>query len=290
MYLIRFRYGGKEYKRSLKTRSDSDAATAKNSVELTIHRVLTGLLKVPAGVEAGNFIVSGGSLTEPAAKREEPAPLPTTRSLMEAYLKSPENMLAESYHSSQKIHLGHLAKHLDGLTDVPCDQVRQQHLEQFLRVRLAIRDPSTVHRERVTLMQFYKWVCSQESLASYPSPASKLFTIKCGRDRDPFRTLEEIKQIIERGGLTEEENLDLWECLYLNPQEIAGLLTTVRAHAVDPISSMLHLIPAYTGMRRGEVLRLTWVDVRLGQRLRHGTQPEAVSDPDRDDPPHRPPS
>ena len=40
-YIIRFRYQGKEYKRSLKTRSDSDAAAAKNSVELTIHRILT---------------------------------------------------------------------------------------------------------------------------------------------------------------------------------------------------------------------------------------------------------
>ena len=37
-YIIRFRYEGKEYKRSLKTRSDSNAAAAKNSVELTIHQ------------------------------------------------------------------------------------------------------------------------------------------------------------------------------------------------------------------------------------------------------------
>ena len=43
----------------------------------------------------------------------------------------------------------------------------------------------------------------------------------------------------------------------LNPQEIAGLLSTVQANARDPVSFLLHAIPAYTGMRRGEVLRLT---------------------------------
>lgn len=262
-YIIRFRYQGKEYKRSLKTRSDTDAAAAKNSVELTVHRILTGFLKVPAGVDPGDFIVSGGVLSEPAAQRKELPPLPTTRSLMDEYLESQKNMLAESYRYSQKIHLGHCTKYLGDLVDKPCDQVRQQHLEGFLRARLAIRDPATVARERVTIVQFYKWACSQESLSSYASPASKLFTVKCGRDRDPFRTLGEIQQIIERGGLTDEEIPNLWECLYLNPQEIATLLATVRANAADPISFMLHAIPAYTGMRRGEVLRLTWVDVDL---------------------------
>ncbi len=95
-------------------------------------------------------------------------------------------------------------------------------------------------------------------------PASKLFTIKCRNETGiPFARWRKSRQIIERGGLTEEAILDLWDCLYLNPQEIAGLLTTVRANAVDPISFMLHAIPAYTGMRRGEVLRLTWIDVDL---------------------------
>lgn len=262
-YVIRFRYAGKEYKRSLKTRSGSDAEAAKNSVELTIHRLLTGFLKLPVGIDTGDFIVSGGALTEPARRAEEPPPLPTTRSLVAEYLDSQKNMLAESYRNSQKIHLGHFTKHLGDLVNAACNKVTRQHIEKFLYARLAIRDSNTVARERVTLIQFYKWVCSQESLSSYSSPASKLFTIKCGRDRDPFRTPDEIKQIIERGGMTEDKIMDLWECLYLNPQEIGELLATVRTNAVDSISFMLHAIPAYTGMRRGEVLRLTWIDVDL---------------------------
>jgi hypothetical protein len=40
-YLIRFRFEGNEYKRSLKAGSEGDAEAAKNSVELAIHRLLT---------------------------------------------------------------------------------------------------------------------------------------------------------------------------------------------------------------------------------------------------------
>jgi integrase len=262
-YVIRFRHNGKEYKRSLKTRNQTDAAAAKNSIELTIHRILTGLLTIPLDVDPGDFIVSGGVITKPASKRERPPLLPTTQSLMDEYLDSHKNMLAESYLYSQKIHLGHFTKHLNGVAGKPCDHVTRQHVEAYLHERLDVRDASTVVRERVTLIQFYRWVCAKESLINYPSPTLNLFTIKSGKDPDPFRTLDEIKAIIERGGLTEDEILDHWDCLYLNPQEIGGLLATVRKNAADPLSPLLHSIPAYTGMRRGEVLRLTWLDVDL---------------------------
>lgn len=61
IYAVRFRFQAREYKRSLKTRSQSDAKIAQKLVEVTIHRLLTGQLSIPAGVDAGEFIVSGGT-------------------------------------------------------------------------------------------------------------------------------------------------------------------------------------------------------------------------------------
>ena len=74
VYLARFRYRGREYKKSLKTRDAAAAKAGINIVELTIHRLLTGQLQIPADVDPADFIVSGGTWTPPCAAIF-PAPL-----------------------------------------------------------------------------------------------------------------------------------------------------------------------------------------------------------------------
>jgi integrase len=261
IYYVRFRFHRKEYRKSLKTRNDSAAQAALHVVELTIHRLHTGQTSVPEGVDPGDFIVSGGTLQKPIERPEKPPVNPSTQKLIDEYIESQKNLLAPTYHYSQVIHLRHLRRHLGELADAPCDKVGFRDLDRFLKARLATRNPNTAERERITLLQFFKWIVQQGHLAD--SPASGLLSIKGGVDRPPFRTIAEINRIIERGGLTEEEVLGLWECLYLTPQEIGGLLETVRERAHEDVSFPLHAIPAYTGMRRGEVLKLRWIEVDL---------------------------
>jgi len=262
IYLIRFRYEQKEYKRSLKTRDKGDAEAAKKTVELTIHRLLIGLVQMPAEVDPADFIISGGTRLR-TVNQEPPPVLPSTNELIRGYLDSQKNLLAESYHYSQAMHLRHLVKHLGDIAEAPCDRITFRELDAYLKARLAKRHPNTAERERITLMQFYKWAAVQQYVQS--SPAAGLSPIKGGKDRPPFRTIAEINRIVERGGLTEEEVLDLWECLYLSPEEISQLLATVRRNAQEDFAFLLHAIPAYTGMRRGEVLRLRWLDLDLDE-------------------------
>lgn len=261
IFHVRFRYAGKEFKKSLKTRDQTAAGAALRSIELTIHRLLTGLIQLPVEVDPGDFILSGGTLLRRPEPLSESVLRPATRVLTDQYIDSQKHLLAPSYHASQAMHLRHLLRHLGDRADDPCDQVGFRDLDGYLKQRLGERHPNTAERERITLMQFYKWVVQQAYLTE--SPAAGLAPIKGGEDRPPFRTIAEINRIIERGGLTEDEGLGLWECLYLAPHEIAGLLATVRANARVDYSFLLHAIPAYTGMRRGEALHLRWLDVDL---------------------------
>ena len=134
-------------------------------------------------------------------------------------------------------------------------------IERFLLGRLKIRDPETVKREKTTITHFYRWVDTRSDVPAFTYPAVGLPSFKSTIDRPPFRTIEEIEEILQRGGLTEDERLDVWDCLYLNPTEIADLLAMVQQRSRDPLSFLLHALPAYTGMRRGELLRLRWQDI-----------------------------
>ena len=170
-------------------------------------------------------------------------------------------------------------RHLGRRGDDHADTVTIRDLDAYLQARLAIRHPNTAERERITLLQFYKWVTRQEYLTT--SPAAGLAPIKGGEDPPPFRTTSEIERILARGGLSEEERLDLWDTLFLNPSEIAGLLATVRANASIDYAFLLHAIPAYTGMRGGSV------EIEVGRRrprrgLRFSPEQEAIPTQARD--------
>src|SRR5438445_5481005 len=77
---VRFRFRGKEYKKSLKTRNHEAAQAACHLVELTLHRLHTGQCLVPVEVDPGDFIVSGGTAVRPVQPSPRP-PSPSTRRL-----------------------------------------------------------------------------------------------------------------------------------------------------------------------------------------------------------------
>ncbi|MEJ7637180.1 MAG: hypothetical protein WKF75_04110 [Singulisphaera sp.] len=96
LFVARFRFQGKEYKKSLKTTRKADAQAALLGIERAIHVLTTGLTEVPLGVDPGDFIVSGGTLK--AAAR--PGVVAAPAALIEDYLanqahKAPSSVYTE---------------------------------------------------------------------------------------------------------------------------------------------------------------------------------------------------
>ncbi len=265
IYIARFRSGGKEYKRSLGTTVESEAQEALVSIDLTLRRLRQGALVVPDGIDPGDFIVSGGTLVTPATPAAAPnadRQVLTIRQLISRYKKYEQKRAAETYYACQLTHLRHFRKFLGKARyGRPCDEVTRRTVERFIEKRLAIRDPSTVYKESITLRKLFAWAVKKKYLVS--SPAHDKLDLDFGSDRPVFRTISEIQEIQARDGLTDSEMLAMWECLYLSPAEIAGLLQLVRNNADNEHSFLLYAIAAYCGTRRGEILRLKWLDVDL---------------------------
>jgi hypothetical protein len=81
VYLARFRYLGKEFKRSLKTSDRQAADAAMHRIEDALHQLAINNKRVPSGDDPGAFIVSGG--TRAASDTPvKPAKLPTLRAAM----------------------------------------------------------------------------------------------------------------------------------------------------------------------------------------------------------------
>lgn len=131
IYHIRFRFQGKEYKKSLKTNDADSAAAAKSSVELTIHRLITALIVLPTGIDPGDFILSGGTLQQ-SRKAPRKQNLPSTNQLICEHLESQKKSLADSSHSTLAMHFRHLTRNLGDKAEAPCDRLLDQlsHLAQ----------------------------------------------------------------------------------------------------------------------------------------------------------------
>ncbi|MBI2478862.1 MAG: site-specific integrase, partial [Planctomycetia bacterium] len=75
-----------------------------------------------------------------------------------------------------------------------------------------------------------------------------------------FQTWEEIERQIEKGNLSESEQADHWDCLFLTLNEIDELLKHVKETARQPFIYPMFVMAAHTGARRSELLRCQVTD------------------------------
>lgn len=260
-----FRFDGRHFQRGLKTKEPDAAEAAKCRIIDRMYKLSSGDLQIPAGIDVGDFIVWGrtptnGTRNETATAENFTAP--TLDAAIDLYLDEHRRLKADSTLNTERTHLCNFTKHLGAKAKLPMDRLNDQHLDAFLEHRELRVEPTTVLKERQTLKLLFAWAVRKKLLRE--SPARDLRRVQAGRDRNSFRTLEDIEAILERGGLSDEEVAALWECVYLTLAEIGEILSLVRERAKYDFIHPMFAVAAYTGMRRSEiVVRLRWQDVNF---------------------------
>jgi hypothetical protein len=89
-YRIQFRYGGRQFNKSLKTKDEREAESIRGRVDETLSLLQRGRITIPDGADVGLFILSDGKVTaKPVAEPLQDATALTLGKLIDTYLASP---------------------------------------------------------------------------------------------------------------------------------------------------------------------------------------------------------
>src|SRR5262249_37883129 len=132
----------------------------------------------------------------------------------------------------------------------------QRHIER--RSKLGI-SAVTIKKEITTLRTAWYWaIHSGMHTGDYPN---KGLVYPKGDELPPYQTREEIERQVAAGGMTRKQIAELWNALYLRPNEIAELLEHVSTQARHPWIYPLACMAGHTGARRSELIRMQVADM-----------------------------
>jgi integrase len=260
-----FRYGGRQFQRSLKTKDPKKADALKGKIELTLLELEQGRLMLPPEADIAEFVISDGR----RSSNPQAAAVVTLADLFARYERGipPGNMEGNSL-LTVRIHMKHLLRLLGGRT--AAQRLSTGALQGYVngrsreRYRKKAISPSTIKKEVATFRSVWNWGKDHGVLTGEP-PTRGLRYEKEDR-KPPFRTWEEIERQVARGGLTEEQAAELWDALFLSVEQVRECLEHVRATPAAPFVYPMFVFVAHTGARRSEMLRSRVEDIDLEEK------------------------
>lgn len=220
---------------------------------LKLHRA--GDLHVPDGVELIPFLLDG----KPPVESTPVTPVLTLAQLFRHYQ---DELSAEAKERQTRItekhHLASLCRLLGANT--PASSINTAMLQRYIDRRAKERgrrgrgiSQATIKKELATLRMIANWAIHREIIAR-PIRLKGLIYIKA-RSKHPFQTMEQVQRQVERGGLTEIEEHELWDSVFLTTKQIDQLLEDVRQIQTSPYVYPMFVFAAMTGARRSEMMR-----------------------------------
>lgn len=228
---LSFRQGDQKFKRSLKTRDQTEADTVLVRAERRLKLIEDGDLPIPDDADLATFILSDGKLERPVVVRAK-----TLRELLATYEATLSTGSLESNSiATIKLHLKHVARILDH--NLRADRLTFSHLQSYVDAcsqekgqRGRLISAVTIKKELASLSGVWNWAVRMEYVrGAFPSKGLRFHKTT---EKPPFQTRTEIERQITKDGLSDAEAADLWNCLYLSAAEIDDLLQVVKKHAL----------------------------------------------------------
>jgi integrase len=253
-YRIHFRYGGKQFQKSLKTCDEVEAKALLGRIELMLRELGNGRKVVRPGADFWEYVFSDGTRTQKAD-----APVTTTleQLFMRYEQEMPEGAMEENSLKTHRFHSQHLLRILGQRTPVQTIDLSEMQRYVTKRSREKYRggpiSPRTIKKEVARFRAVWNWG-KDHGIVIGDAPTKKLRYEK-GEQAIAFQTMDKIKQRLKSGGLSEAEIKRQWASLFLGKGEIGACLEHVKAVETAPFVYPMFVFVAYTGARRSEMIR-----------------------------------
>jgi len=261
-----FRFNGRRFKRSLRTRLQRKADAAASHIEENIRLIESGRMDLPDDADIPTFLMSDGK----RAKRPAPTSHLTIGNVFDQYRQSlPDGSLDPMTLEIAAIHIRHLKRHLGSSTRL--QSLTPKHLQNYITTRSKAPGrngkltATTIKKELATLRTMWNWAIGQGHLKTEFPRRGLVFPRQS--DKPPYQTWTQIQRQISDNNLTAAEQAALWECLYLTSAEIAEVLKFVKSESFYEFLHPMLAIAAHTGARRSELCRIQTADVDLPSRV-----------------------
>ncbi|MCA9124181.1 MAG: site-specific integrase [Planctomycetaceae bacterium] len=228
-----------------------------------IDLVEQGRLDIPTDADIPSFLLSDGKLANKVNVKRKLS----LSDLFANYTAAiPQGSLEQNTLDTAQIHMDHIKRILGmrlattGVTSSTLqDYVLQRANEKGRRGKPV--SSTTIKKELGTFGSAWSWAMHAGHV-SKPFPKKGLRFPK-ETEKPPFQTWSAIEGKISRNQLSDEEQAELWECLFLTVPQITELLSHIEESAFYPYMHPMMTFAAFTGARRSELMRSRVDDIDL---------------------------
>ena len=258
---ICFRFGGKKFKRSLRTRDRKKASRKLVRLEETVDLIESGRIELPTNVDVPTFLLSEGKLQVKHTIDDQ-----RLSELFTHFFDSiPDGSLEPRTIAQMKSHRVHLEGFFGknfSLVKLSFNELQKYVVKRSKGkgIRGRTTNSNTIKKEIVTLRSLWKWCVASGRIPKNPFPSSGLRYPK-STEMPVFQTFTDVLKQTKHLDADSNEAKDLWSSVFLNLDEIEELLNHVEKTARHAFIYPMFVFAAHTGARRSEILRSQVTDI-----------------------------